>query len=112
MHKHLQSALKLCATGDKRRKAFIAAVGLRTDGTLVSSLNGCSTEISPSSHAEARLVRKLGVGATVYVGRVLRLDGSVAMAKPCVRCENLLRHRGVKRVYYTIGPKEWGCLEF
>lgn len=64
------------------------------------------------NHAEARLVRKLDHGSTVYVARTRRDDGRIAIAKPCPRCEASLKHRGVLKCYYTINENEWGCLEF
>lgn len=92
------------------RKAFVGAVAIRRDGVMVSSRNGstnsnCSAK-TPSIHAEARVLRKSGHGAIVYVARVCR-DGSLALAKPCVRCQALLRSHGVKAVYYSVSNEEW-----
>ena len=39
--------------------------------------------------------------------RVLR-DGFWALAWPCGGCRLLIRNRGVKKVYYIIGPNEYG----
>lgn len=79
---------------------------------VVRAANGLVDNRHAPAHAEARLCRKLDSGSVVYVGRVLRSDGSIALAKPCGRCEARLRNTGVKKVFYTIGPGEWGCLEF
>lgn len=49
-------------------------------------------------------------GAFAYVGRITK-TGRPAMAKPCWHCEELLRDSGISRVYYSIGPGEWGVLE-
>ena len=92
------------------RKAFIGAVAVRADGTLVSSRNG-STQASypvptPSVHAEARLTKKCGCGASVYVARIRR-DGSLGCAKPCSRCLAVMRSHRVEVVYYTIDNKNW-----
>ena len=91
------------------RKAFIGAVAIRKDGTLVHSRNGITIRpdcISPSSHAEARVLRKSGYGATIYVARVKK-DGSLAMAKPCSRCMAALKSRGAEMVYWTISNNDW-----
>jgi tRNA(Arg) A34 adenosine deaminase TadA len=99
-------------TSDKNRKALIGAVAIRQDGTLVKSRNGSTPRpdgISPSCHAEARVLRKAGFGATVYVARVKR-DGSLGMAKPCVHCMAALKSRGVEMVYWTVSNNKWeGC---
>lgn len=94
---------------DKNRKAFIGAVSIRKDGTLVYSRNGGNPHSQgrmPSVHAEARVLRKSGYGATVYVARVLR-NGQFALAKPCGYCQAVLRARKVEMVYYTTGPNSW-----
>ena len=112
MHKYLRIASHLTVRGNKKRKAYIACVGVRRDGTVVQSWNGCSTDVCPPAHAEARLARKLDVGSIVYVARTRRDDGRLAMAKPCPNCERVLRNRGVSKVIYSIAENEWGTLEF
>jgi tRNA(Arg) A34 adenosine deaminase TadA len=94
---------------DIKRKAFIGAVAIRRDGTMVVSRNGATpwpNGKSPSSHAEGRILRKSGYGATVYVARVKR-NGSLALARPCQYCMPALRARGVEMVYWTIDNTEW-----
>ena len=103
-------ALKQCTKGDTQRDALIGAVGIRHDGVIVFSHNGKAMQKCGQVHAEVRLSKKLGVGSDVYVARSLR-DGTPAIAKPCPNCQNVLRHRGVKRVYYTIARKEYGVLD-
>lgn len=99
-------------TSDKNRKAFIGAISVRKDGAIVKSRNASiylPEGKVPSSHAEARVMRKSGFGATVYVSRVKR-DGSLAMAKPCSHCMASLKSRGVDMVYWTVSNNEWdGC---
>ncbi len=112
MHKYLKMAAKNSVKGAKNRRAFLGAVGVRSDGTIVTSYNGCAENRKPEIHAERRLAAKLDVGSTVYVARIRRDDGSIAMSKPCRCCENALRHRGVKKVFYTIAPNEYGVIEF
>lgn len=109
--KHLQQAILFSLTHHRRSVYRLAAVGVRADGVVVQSRNGCIFhQRIPRAHAEARLARKLTPGSVVYVARTLK-DGTVAMAKPCVSCQNCLRHRGVDRVYYTIAYNEYGVLK-
>jgi tRNA(Arg) A34 adenosine deaminase TadA len=101
------------ALGNKCKNPFIrkdyllAAVIQRKDGAIVVSANSLSHLPTPSGHAEARAIRKADVGSTLYVARVTR-DGEWAMSKPCKHCQALIRNRGIKKVYYTIGPGEYG----
>tara|TARA_B100000131_G_C18116871_1_gene611566 strand:+ start:118 stop:552 length:435 start_codon:yes stop_codon:yes gene_type:complete len=39
-------------------------------------------------------------GADIYVCRINR-DGDFRSSKPCIMCHEILKHVGVKRVYYT-----------
>jgi len=39
-------------------------------------------------------------GAEIYVTRFTR-GGAVGIAKPCHRCEDLIRSVGIKRIFYT-----------
>lgn len=95
----------------KDKRAFrLGAVAKRADGTIVTAANGSAPERSPAAHAEARLARKLDKGAIVYIARVLK-SGEVAMARPCLSCRQMLRSRGVRTVYYTVGPNEFGTLK-
>lgn len=93
------------------RNFYLAAVGTRSDGTTVIASNIATPVKCREVHAEKRLCKKLDVGSTVYVARVTR-DGSWAMSRPCHACEKAMRSRGVRRVYYTIGPSEFGCVIF
>jgi cytidine deaminase len=101
-------------TNDRKldpRTFLLGAVGLRNDGVYVSARNVSALDVVPDYHAEARLVRKMTPGSTVWVARVTRKDGKWAMAKPCPGCERRLRSAGVERVIYTIGPGEWGVID-
>ena len=46
------------------------------------------------------IARTVSTGADVYVCRVNRQD-EYRSSKPCNMCHNILKHVGVKRVYYT-----------
>lgn len=91
---------------------MLGAVGLRNDGVIVYSRNVASSEPAPNHHAETRLVRKLTPRSEVWVARVAKGTGNWAMSKPCKNCEGRLRSAGVERIVYTIGPGEWGVIEF
>jgi tRNA(Arg) A34 adenosine deaminase TadA len=106
----LNIAARLALGGDEKRNYLLSAVVKRSDGALVVSTNALTKEPEPAAHAEARALRKADWGATLYVARVLR-QGGWALAKPCGRCQALIRSRGVKKVYYTIGPNEYGVWE-
>ncbi len=86
---------------------FLACTGIRHDGVLVHGHNSYTTQPSPETHAEIRMLRKLGHGKTVFVVRV-GADGGWRMARPCPNCTQALIKKGVTRVYYTIGPGEFG----
>jgi tRNA(Arg) A34 adenosine deaminase TadA len=100
----------IAAGAEDPRAYFIGAVGIRADGRIVTSRNGASRQQCPEAHAEARLCRKLTKGSIVWVARVTR-SGVVGLAKPCSRCQAILRSTGVTRVYYTISDTESGIME-
>ena len=98
--------------GDKviRRQYRLGAVGIRHDGTVVTSNNVPCAHPERAAHAEARLVRKLDWGSEVYIVRILR-NGRMASARPCENCQSALRLRGVKTCHYSINDTEWGVLK-
>jgi cytidine deaminase len=109
--KKMESAIEL-ARGELGRtgKGYsLAAVGIRSDGATVTSVNGWNTDVEPKHHAEGRLIRKLDSGSTIFVARIKK-DGTVAMAKPCPACQILLRARRVHEVHFTIDEASWGTL--
>lgn len=98
------------------RHFYIGCVGVREDGVVVASKNGATKfssivahyELLPNSHAEGRVLRKLGRNGTLYVARVARKDGSFAMSRPCRMCQNRIKSAGVKKVYYSISDNQYG----
>jgi len=107
----LERAAGVSLGGSQDRKYYLGAIGVRTDGALVSAVNGgIANQRTPSAHAETRLCRKLDFGSTVYVARTAK-NGDFAMARPCKGCILSMKRRGVRRCYYTIGPDEWGVME-
>ena len=102
--------------GNDKRNFWLGAIGIRNDGVSVSSKNGASAfsasvetyHLTPNSHAEGRLLRKLGKYGVVYVARVSRKDRSLAMARPCGMCQIRLRGYNVRKVFYTIDDNHYG----
>jgi len=94
------------------RTYYLGAYGIRADSARVRARNGAALYLAPEAHAEVRLCRKLDRGAVVYVARISRIDGGYRIAKPCANCRKALKQRGVSRVYYTIGPNEYGVIDF
>ncbi len=97
------------------RNFWIGCVGVRDDGAIVSAKNGAvfSTTIEnyhliPESHAEGRVLRKLGKRGVLYVARVAKASRDFAMSRPCPMCQNRIRSFGVKKVYYTINKDQYG----
>ncbi len=88
-------------SGDARRDYQLGAIGIRADGAFVLSRNEGTKVRTFPAHAEARLIRKLGKNATMVIVVRIAKDGKLAMAKPCVHCEQALRNLNVKKVYYT-----------
>ena len=107
--KYFQMAKKVAIKRSDKRKYRLAALGIRKDGTIVTSTNLPCRQPEKKAHAEARLARKLDQGAEVYVVRVLRC-GSLANARPCKDCQATLWRHGVKRVYYSISNMEYGVM--
>lgn len=108
--KMLDKAAEIALEGNPEKNYLFGIVALRKDNVYVYSKNSLVQTPSPDGHAEARVLKKAGHGATLWVARVLR-DGAWAMAKPCQICETLIKNRKVVKVYYTIGPGEYGVWE-
>ena len=90
-----------------QKNYLLAAVIVRKDGAIVVSTNAVTQNPNPSAHAEARALKKADFGAELYVARVIR-DGTWVMAKPCKTCQALIRAKGIRKVYYTISPDNYG----
>ena len=107
--KYFSIAKEIAIKKDDYRSHRLAAVGLRKDGVLVSASNGQALDKCAEAHAEVRLARKLTPFSDVFVVRVRR-SGELAMAIPCHNCQQVLRSRGVSRVFFTTAPTQWGIL--
>jgi len=85
------------------------AAAIRADGKFVVSYNERAQSPTWKVHAEARICRKLDVGATVAVVRIG--DKGIWMpSKPCSGCMKCMQRKGVKKVLYSIGKEEYGVL--
>lgn len=112
-----QAAVVALPTHDyDHRDYWLGAIGIREDGVLVSAKNGAvefnttvkNHQLLPSSHAEGRVLRKLGKGGIVFVARVSKKNGQLAMALPCSVCQTRLRAFKVRKVYYSINNTQYG----
>ncbi len=108
--KYFRMAKMAAIKRSDKRKYRLAALGIRSDGAIVTSTNLPCRQPEKKAHAEARLARKLDQGAEVYIVRVLRC-GSLANARPCKDCQVTLRRHVVKRIYYSISNVEYGVMK-
>jgi len=116
VERYFRLAKTIAAKGDIpdiKRKCRLGAVGVRSDGTIVTANNiPCRKPNNRArSHAEARLVRKLNHGSEMYVVRILR-NNALSNARPCIKCQNAIRLRGIRRVYYSISDSQYGVIIF
>ena len=102
---------KLALARKDGRSFFHGGVGLRRDGTIVYAVNGSAGFPNKFAHCEARLARKLDVGSTVFVARITTGTKEFANSTPCHNCLKIMKTRGIKRVYFTKGPNEFGWLD-
>lgn len=111
IHKKLSDAARISRAKQDDRNYFLGAVGIRSDGATVISYNGAPKFPTPEHHCEYRLCRKLDQGSRVYLARTLA-SGEWANSRPCPRCFQCLKAKGCLYVAYTIGPDEYGIIEF
>jgi tRNA(Arg) A34 adenosine deaminase TadA len=107
--KYLDLAVKIARGNTQAKTYLLGAVAERPDGAIVTATNIRTQFPEHSAHAEYRLLKKCGWGAVIWVARVDR-HGQWAIAKPCIKCQTLIKNKGVKKVYYTIGPNEYGVM--
>jgi deoxycytidylate deaminase len=63
-------------------------------------------------HAILNLSRDVTRGATIYVARASKKDGSYRMSKPCPMCHAVLQERGIKKVVYSVDETTIGFYKF
>lgn len=105
----LELAVEIANTGNLQRHYMMACVAVRRDGVIVKSTNSMVHRPATAAHAEIRTAKKAGAGAYYYVARVKR-DGTWGMARPCVTCFRVLHMKRAVKIFYTIGPDEWGSI--
>lgn len=113
-HKHyLNQAIELAKMSDcnykhgsvVRKSGRTIAVGINHNVNDPSKLDEETAKKHAAVHAEVAALnacRKVDLtGATVFVARVNNQHEPM-MSKPCARCQEALRERGVKKVVYTV----------
>lgn len=108
--------IALPTTDNDYRNFWLGAVGRREDGVLVTAKNGAAEtshsvkqyELQPNSHAEGRLLRKLGKNGIIYVARVAKGTRKFAMAMPCGMCQIRIKSAHTRLVYFTINETQYG----
>ncbi len=109
---YFELAGELALKKDKLRNFYLGCVAIRNDGTMVTAFNSPVKFPSRVAHSEYRVAQKIDHGATVYVARV-RLDThNYGCARPCRACLKILISKRVRKIYYTIGPTEYGIIDF
>lgn len=118
MHSYLIQAGKIAVSKTpalEKRNFILGCIGVRWDGAIVSTKNGAvissafeNYRIISDAHAEARCLKKMGRGGTLYVARVLKKNGEYAMSRPCGGCQIQIRAAKIKEVYYTIDQFHYG----
>lgn len=112
------SIARYCASKSTARNTHGAVVvkGGRVLGTGWNKNRNHPTVVSPeriktdcSYHAEEVAIREAGEnnvrGAIIYVARVNK-QGEDRDSKPCIKCQNLIRQSGIKRVIFTMEAGE------
>lgn len=113
---YFRFAAQLSLKADEKysaRKACVGAIGFRTDGAIVHACSGGDQlHISPGTHAESRLIKKLDKYAPeIYVARIRRDTMQFALARPCKTCLPFIKNRRIGKVYYTINQYEYGVID-
>jgi len=123
MKEYLYLAAKIARPtneNERRRNYYLGCVGIRKDGTIVSSKNGAIVNSTPipidtkrylciaSSHAEGRVLQKLGKHGVLFVSRISKHEEQLLMARPCGMCRTKIKALSVKKVYYSINDDQYG----
>ncbi len=105
-------AALIAKQGDSKnaqRRYYLGAIGIRKDGVVVGASNLCVTHKCPEAHAEYRTTKMLTPGSVVFVCRINK-QGNWMLARPCKDCQQVMRNKGVIKVYFTIKEDEYGVL--
>jgi tRNA(Arg) A34 adenosine deaminase TadA len=112
MNKYIKLAISVAIKSRNRRHYFLGAIGIRSDGKIVSAANIPSRGQDVNCHAETRLCRKLDIGSVVYVARTNKSGTAILNAFPCSGCLRNLRRKKVKEVYFTSVDGKIGKIMF
>ena len=102
-------ATKIALSKEDQRSFRVGALCVRNDGVLVGAPNSPVLEPDRKAHAEYRTAKKIDFNGVFYIVRMLRRDNSLAIARPCNNCQNMLISKRVKKVFYSISPTKYGC---
>lgn len=97
--------------GTRNRKGLLGAVITNGNRIIAAKPNSYKTHTKllkysefPFLHAEASTILHAGIsnlsGNDLFVLRIKR-DNSIAMAKPCEMCQELIKQARLRRVYFT-----------
>jgi tRNA(Arg) A34 adenosine deaminase TadA len=114
VERYFRLAKTIAVKGDTpviKRNHRLGAVGIRSDGVIVTASNIPCRDLYAMAHAEARLVKKLNYGSEIFVVRILS-NNTLGNACPCIKCQNAMRLRGIRRVYYSISDDKYGVIVF
>lgn len=117
--------ISLPTIDNDRREFWLGCVGIRKDGAVVTAKNGpvnlalpddkLTTNdlvrrnfFLPESHAEGRVLRKLGHGGIIYVARIGKQNKTFGPSEPCKMCKVRIASQLVEKVYYTISDSKYG----
>ncbi len=82
-------------------KGLAVGMGYNKVHSTGAPLEGKHAELEALNNTKARYRD----GSTVYVCRLTK-DDCLAMAKPCIACQTVMKKMGVKYVWYSI-PNGW-----
>jgi hypothetical protein len=109
--KYLELATQIAeGTLDQEKNTFFCGVAERSDGAIVVSTNIRTKEQFHGAHCEVRLLKKCDVGSTIYLVRIWK-DGTWANAKPCIKCQTLIKNKRVKKVFYSLDKETYAVWE-
>lgn len=115
----LKEAARVAVPSDinfDNRTFWIGAIGFTKDGRKVSAKNGYvvsgtfdNYQKIPNSHAEGRLIEKIGKGGdAIFVSRITKSTKEFAMARPCSMCRIKIKSAKINKVYYSINNEYYG----
>lgn len=86
------------------------AIGWNKNRSIPENLGECFWE--STTDAEIDAIKKCRAETlnrcTLYVARLAKGTREAAMARPCHRCESVIRESGIRTVIYTINTSQYG----